>query len=76
LYGAVACVTASFHSEGYARQELQGSCCLSDGHLTVGVKGAVAAGRRDHDRIVIGRAEDLGRRIDRADIDEPPRSSA
>jgi hypothetical protein len=23
LYGAVACVTASFHSEGYARQEQQ-----------------------------------------------------
>jgi len=45
--------------------EMRGWQVLSrdDGHLTVGVKGAVAAGGRDPDRVVIGRAEDLGRRI-------------
>jgi hypothetical protein len=47
---------------------------LGDRDLAIGVKGAVAAGRRYHDRAVVFRAEDLGADIDLADIDEPARA--
>ena len=46
---------------------------LGDRDLAVGVKGAVAAGRRDHDRAVVFGAEDLGAHVDLADIDQPAR---
>ena len=46
---------------------------FGDGDLCVGVKRAVAARRRNHDRAVVFCAEDLGAHIDFADIDEPPR---
>jgi hypothetical protein len=45
-----------------------------DGDLAIGMKGAVAAGRRDDDRAVIDRAEDLGAHVDGADIDESSRA--
>jgi hypothetical protein len=46
---------------------------IGDRDLGIGVKGAVAAGRRDHDRAVVFRAEDLAAHVDAADIDQPPR---
>src|ERR1700682_5522440 len=59
---------------GAGRQDLQvvaGLRRLGDGDLPVRVKGAVATGRRDDDRTVIAGAEEFGRHVDRADIDEP-----
>jgi hypothetical protein len=47
---------------------------FGDGDLAVGMKGAVAADRRDHDRAVIRRAEDFGAHVDIADVDEPSRA--
>ncbi len=38
------------------------------------MKGPVAAGRCDDDGAVIGRAENLGGRVDGADIEEPART--
>ena len=52
-------------------QVVAGPSRLGDGYLTIGMKGAIAASGRDHDRVVIGRAEKLGRRIDHTHIDEP-----
>ena len=46
---------------------------LGDGDFRVGMKGAVAAGRRNHDRAVVFCAKDFGAHIDLADIDQPPR---
>ena len=46
-------------------------CRVGDCHFSVRVEDAVTASGRDHDRIVIFRAEDLDRRVDHADIDEP-----
>ena len=46
---------------------------LGDGELAVGMKGPVAAGRRDHDRAVVADAEDLDAHVDLADVDQPPR---
>jgi hypothetical protein len=51
-----------------------GLCRLDDGDLGVGMKGAVAACRCDHDRAVVACAEDVGAGIDPADIGEPPRT--
>ena len=47
---------------------------LGHGNFAVGVEGAVAASRRDHDRAVIFRAEQLEAHIDIADIDQPSRT--
>src|SRR6267378_2093259 len=46
---------------------------LGDSDLCIGVKGAVAARGRNHDRAVVFHAEDLGADVDLADVDEPPR---
>ncbi len=46
---------------------------LGDRDLRIGMKGAVAARRRNHDWAVVFCAEDLGADVDLADIDEPPR---
>jgi hypothetical protein len=45
---------------------------LGDRDFRIGMKGAVAAGRRNHDWAVVFCAEDLGADVDLADIDEPP----
>ena len=61
---------------GLGRQHLQmvaGFRRLGDGDLPVRVKGVVAAGWRDHDRAIVAGAEDFGRHVDLADVDEPAR---
>jgi hypothetical protein len=45
-----------------------------DGKLSVRMKGAVAARRRDHDRAVVGRAQNIRAHVDLADVDQPARA--
>ena len=62
---------------GDRREDLQVVANLGrfgDGYLAVGVEGAIAAGRRDHDRTVIFCAEQLEAHVGRADINQSARA--
>ena len=51
-----------------------GLCRLCSGEFTVLVEGLLSADRCDNDRGVIFHAQNLGRHVDLADVDEPTRA--
>src|SRR6202158_6101374 len=59
---------------GQNLQMVAGFRGLGDGDLRIGMKGAVAAGRRNNDRAVVFRADDLGADVAFAGVDEPARA--
>src|SRR5262245_64773946 len=48
-------------------------CRPGHGDLAVGMKGAVARGRADENRAIVGETQDRAPRVDLADIDKAPR---
>src|SRR5438552_1451859 len=50
-----------------------GSCGSANRDVSVGMKGAVAGGWRDHYRAIVFRPENLGGHVDGTDINQPAR---